>query len=354
MKMRKIIMPLVAISLLLLMVAWMAGAFKEKIEPGVSVEAALQNTDTVAVIKRNTPRFEPVPASIEAKQATVISSRMLARIEKVSVRAGDTVKKGQLLIQLEQKDLLSKVSQSKQQIKAVNARLTEAKLSLSRALELVKKGVLAQADLDKARANHDSLIADHATAKQALLEAKTALEFAQIRSPIDGRVIDRFAEPGDTAQPGIQLLSIYNPLSLRIAAAVREQLVINLKLGQALQVSIPSLNKTYDSSIEELVPAGDSGSRSFLVKSRLQYGQGLLPGMYARLMVPAGEEQLLLIPFNRIAQVGQLNVVWVLSEGKVERRFIRVGKNVEGGLVEVISGLYEAELLLSVPLHNKD
>ncbi len=344
----KYILPIAAIALLLLMVAWMAGFFTEKIIPGKNPTDKVDESNAITVALVNIQRFEPVPATIQAKQATIISSRILARIEKFHVRAGDHVERGQLLIELEKTDLQSRSAQANAQVRSVTARLTEAQHALNRAIDLSNKGVFAKADLDRAKANHDALLANLATAKQGLQQAQVALSFSQVRAPIAGRVVDRFAEPGDTAQPGVQLLSLYNPLSLRVEANVREKLALSLKLNQTLEVIIPSNDNTLVAEIEELVPAGNSGSRSFLVKSRLPYSQGLLPGMYARLMLPARVESLLLIPNDRVAKVGQLNVVWVVNNGITERRFIRTGKVSKEGMIEVVSGLSKGEKILPI------
>ena len=341
-----IAVPIATIIGLLLMVAWIAGAFTDKLSPGSSAAATIDSSAALPVISRKQTIYEPVPASIQAKQATVISSRILSRIEKIHVRSGDTVSKGQLLLELDETDLQSRLSQTQAGINAVNARLTEAKLSLTRATDLIKTGVIARADLDKARANHDMLVADLANAQQASREAEAALGFAKIRAPISGRVVDRFAEPGDTAQPGMPLLSLYNPLTLRIEAHVRERLALSLALEQTLQVDIPAIDRHIMSTVEELVPAGNPGSRNFLVKSRLQYSEGLLPGMYARLIIPAGTQSMLLIPAQRVARVGQLDVVWVVKQGVAERRFIRTGKRLDDGMIEVISGLSSGEKIL--------
>lgn len=344
----KFLLPIAAIAFLLLMVAWMAGFFDDKVQPGKSELEKVDVSAAVSVRLVNTQIFEPVPASIKAKQATIISSRILARIEKIHVRAGDAVEKGQLLIELEKTDLQSRSAQAKAKIRAVTARLTEAQQALVRAINLSDKGVFAKADLDKAQANHDALVADLSTAKQGLQEARVALSFSQVRSPMAGRIIDRLAEPGDTAQPGVQLLSLYNPLSLRVEANVREELALSLKLDQALEVIIPSRDAKLTAEIEELVPAGNLGSRSFLVKGRLPYSEDLLPGMYARLMIPGRIEPLLLIPHNRVVKVGQLNVVWVANKGVSERRFIRTGKRAENNMIEVISGLSEGDKILPI------
>ena len=342
---KRIILPIAAIAILLLMVAWMAGLFSDRIEPGLKPAPAHSADQAITVGATAVAVTEAVPASVEAKQATVISSRILAQIKKIHVRAGDSVRTGELLVELEKSDLEAKAQQATEQVRGVSARLREARQSLDRITELYQRKLVARAELDRARANFDSLTAELAGARQAGEEAEAALAFSEIRAPIDGRVVDRFAEPGDTASPGAKLLSLYNPLTLRVEAQVREQLALALELGQGLLVDIPSLNKTVDAVIEERVPAADPGSRSFLIKARVQYDKDMLPGMYARMIVPAGTEQQLLIPADRVVEVGQLNLLWVLENGQAYRRFVRVGKSL-GDQVEILAGLNPGEQVL--------
>ncbi|MFC6673284.1 efflux RND transporter periplasmic adaptor subunit [Marinobacterium aestuariivivens] len=347
--MRKVLAPLVALVFLILMVAWMAGVFSPRIEPGLeplpapALEASLQ----VRAIEQ--PLYESVPASVRAKEATDISSRLLARITAIQVRAGDSVEPGQLLIELEQSDLRSRESQAAEQVRAASARLLEAEQNLRRAQDLIQRGVLARADLDRARSNYDALVAEKAAAEQALEEVRTAVSYTRIVSPIRGRVVDRFAEPGDTATPGTRLLSIYNPLTLRIEAHVRESLALSLENGQPLVVEIPALGIELPATLEERVPAADPGSRSFLVKVQIDYDSRLLPGMYARLVVPAGTETQLRIPADRIARMGQLSLAWVEVRGRAERRILRLGDEVAPGEFEVLAGLASGDRVLPVP-----
>ncbi len=342
-----LVKPIVAIVILLLMVAWVAGVFDSKLQPGINELTAVVDASNAHEVTRKTLTIiEPAPASVEAKYATIISSRILARITAVHVRAGDTVNKGQSLIELEKSDLIAKSEQAKENIRVVNARLVEAKQNLIRVEKLNEQRLVALVDVDKARANHASLTAELALARQQKKEAETALSYTEIISPINGRIVDRFAEPGDTASPGNQLLSLYNPLSLRVESHVREQVALSLKVGQLLKVDIPSLNKTMEAQIDEIVPAADTGSRSFLIKARIEYAEVLLPGMYARLLIPAGVESSIVIPIDRVAQVGQLNVVRILRSGQALRRFIRLGRALPDDEVEVLSGLSEGDLLL--------
>lgn len=347
--MKKIILPLLAIVALLLMIAWLAGLFVDKIAPGTNTAVQTNTGEPIAVQASDVIIIEKVPASVEATQATLISSRLMARIVAVRVSAGDTVSRGDLLLELENSDIDAQVKQAEARIGATSARLKEAKQNLERVKELQTKGVMSVSDLDRALANHETLIAEMTGANQALEEARTALSYTKIVAPFDGRVVERFSEPGDTAQPGNKLLALYNPLTLRVEAQVREHLALGLEVGQALQVEIPSLDEVVTAVIEERVPAADPGSRSFLVKAGVAFNQRMLPGMYARLLVPAGTEKQLLIPADRVVHVGQLDLVWVYRDGHTYRRFVRIGQVVQNGQVEILSGLAEGDMVLPLP-----
>lgn len=350
---QRLVVVLLSVLVLLISVAWLGGAFTDKIEPGVVSTPAMADSDVHRVSATAVPVVEPVPASLTAKQNTLISSRILARITSINVRSGDTVSPGQLLVQLEQADLQARAKQVSEQVRAIQARLKEAVQNLERMTKLHRDGMVAKADLDRAQANQQALAADLSGAKLALEDAQTSVTYTEIRAPIAGRVIDRFAEPGDTATPGKNLLSLYNPLSLQVEAPVREQLAVNLKIGDPVTVEIPTLKKSLAAFVEEIVPAADPNSRSFSVKARFEFDASLLPGMYARLLLPVGTEQKLLIPKERIANVGQLDVVWLRKGDQVERRFIKLGDWHDATQVEVVSGLSVGDEVLSVRVEGR-
>jgi len=349
MNVKKLLIPVVALAALAIMIAWLAGAFRDKLEPQLMPPEADTAGDAYTVVAEEVQIREAVPASVGARQATTISSRTLARITEITVRAGDSVSKDQVLIELERSDLESRLRQASEQVRAADARLTEARQNLERAQRLYEQKLIAAAMLDEANANFDALTAELATASQAVREAEVALSYTEIRSPIDGRVVERFAEPGDTASPGDKLLSLYNPNSMRVEAAVREGLALQLQLGQELQVEIPATGSVLPARIEELVPAADPGSRSFMVKAQVDYAGTLLPGMYARMLIPAGDEFLRLVPADRVVEYGQLEIVWVLKDGYLDRRFIRTGPEVRTGMLEVLAGLEEGDQVVLPP-----
>lgn len=345
--MKKILLPILALILLLIMVAWIAGAFNQKVTPGFDKGSALASIEkTYTVISTKESSFEGVAASVTAKQATIISSRLLARINEINVRSGDMVKQGDVLITLENKDLSSSVIEAQEQVKAMEARHIEAQQNFNRATELFNKNIASQYDLDKSKADYQSIKAQLTGAKQSLAQAKTTLAYTTLKAPINGKVVDRFAEPGNTAQAGQKLLSLYNPLSLRVEAQVREQLALSLTQGQSITIDLPTIKQQFSGLIEEIVPAANTGSRSFLIKVSLPYQESLLPGMYARLLIPAGTMQVYYVPKESVSRVGQLDFVEVIVDGNKQRRFVRLGKTNKEGLVNIISGLELSEQVL--------
>lgn len=338
--------PLVAMIILAVSIAWLAGGFNDKMPASSREHTQATGAQPLLVEPSVVTRTEQIAATISPLQDTVISARILARISQIHVRAGDRVEQGQLLVSLEQSELQARVAQLKQQKNAVTARLSEAKKLLARAVELHEKSLLSTQELDKSQANFDALSADESAAQESLNQAQTNLSFAQLNAPISGVVIERLAEPGNTAQPGTPLLSIYNPNSLQVEAYIREQLVIDLKLGDKLQVAIPSINLNTSAQITEIVPAANIGARSFLVKASVDSTVELMPGMFAKVLVSTHKENIVKIPENYIQSVGQLTIVTVQTDNSVSRRFVRLGQADELGDIEIISGLVAGETIV--------
>ncbi len=339
-------MALAATVVLLAMIFWMAGAFEDKIVPRTLAAGPEYRGDAWEVRLQPCPVYEEVAGTLQSEQSASVASQIMARIIRVHVHAGDRVAEGDLLIELDNVDLKARVAQARDQLNALQAQLRRAKLHYQRTRELHAKHSATQAALEAATAEYHSIRSQFSAARERLAEAEHALGYSEIRATFSGTVIDHFVEAGDMAAPGMRLLSVYDPQQLRIAAYVRETLASQLQPGQALQAGIDALQRQMPVVVEEIVPAADPGSRSFLIKARIEHDPRLLPGMFARIRIPLGEQRKILLPIRYVAQVGQLDVVWVLREGVVERRFVRLGQQ-DDGQIRVISGLAEGERLVA-------
>jgi RND family efflux transporter MFP subunit len=343
-KLRKVIGPIGAVLVLVMSIAWMAGLFTDKVAPHEVTPSAQNVATTWQVELSSVAKMESAPASLKARETTLISSRILARIEKINVRAGDQVSQGMPLIVLENSDLMSQVAQSKSRLASLQGSMDEAQNTLERTQNLKQQGLASNAELDQAKAMATRISGEIQAAIQGQKEAEAALSYSKILAPISGRIVDRKAEPGNMATPGQPLLALYNPMSLLIEADVREAVATRLSLGQQLSVYIDSLDMQIPATISELVPAADPNAHSFLVKADIQFDEKLRPGMFARLHIPLDEESVILVPQDLVESFGQLDRVWVVNDSQLSRRFVRLGE-VYGDKVEIISGLKPGEII---------
>jgi membrane fusion protein (multidrug efflux system) len=339
------------------LIALLAGAFVEKIpsdaaaqeRPG-GVSVAALGVEPVPVAEVREPVVERFPGSIRPKRETVISPRIIAAVQTIAVRPGAVVDEGDLLVTLDARDLIARKRQAEESVRQAQAALDEAQSSYDRTRRL-PAGDVTQLELDRLKAAVENAEAAVAAAQKRVEETDIAVGFARLEAPFAGIVIDRFADPGDTASPGIPLLKMYDPTQLRLEAFVRETLAVTLEPGREVEVELPSVDRRVVATVVEIVPQAEAGSRAFLVKADLPPDDAadLYPGMFGRLRLQAGERTRYLIPASAVSRVGQLEFVRVATaDNTVERRLIRTGDLLDGGRVDVLSGLAPGERV--VPL----
>lgn len=347
----KFISIIVTAGLLLVLIAWLAGAFSEKIPPAkLQVETTQFDGQQYVITSVVEETMETATGTISARDETTVSSRILAGIQNILVRAGDAVEQGDVLVELDARDLNSRVEQASQSVLAARALLDDAGLEFDRVKNLYAQKVVARAEYDRSEATLRSRQAEFQRSQRQQEEAKTALSFTTINSPIKGKVIERYAEPGDTASPGKPLIKIYNPSLLRLDAQVRESLAAGINIGDSLNVYIDALDKQLPVVVDEIVPSADPGSRSITVKALLPAQATLYPGMFGRLLIPTGNVERIYVPTSALSRMGQLEFVRVLKAGTPSRRYIRTGASNRQDQLQVFSGLQVGEVII-IPLN---
>jgi RND family efflux transporter MFP subunit len=343
----KAVVPLAAaLGGLVVVIAWLGGAFESKIAP----EAAKQTeggpvdrpTDVVHEVTKD--YIEEAVGTLKAASRTVVSAKVLATIREITVSAGDEVEKGDVLIRLDSEDLKARLKQAEQALIAATATRKDAETMHGRNKQLGERKALSRAEFDKSARRLEVARADELGAQQAVTESAVQLSYATIEAPRSGRIVGRLAEPGDTSRPGEPILVLYDATSLRLEAPVLEELAIRLRVGDKLNVYIDAIKREVESTIDEIVPQADAPSRSFLVKASIPPADDLFEGMFGRLRIPAGQRRHLCLATAAIRKVGQLEFVEVVTPGgRTERRFIKTGRLGLPGRIEVLSGLKAKE-----------
>lgn len=200
----------------------------------------------------------------------------------------------------------------------------------------------------RVKQTQDALIETKSGIKQAakvVEEAKIAMGYTRIIAPQDGEVAKRLAEPGDLAWPGKTLLVLQTRGALRLEALVREGLIHRISPGKSLKIAVDALDSVFDGTVEEVVPSADPMTRTFLVKVALPPKRGLFPGMFGRLLVPVQDRDVVVVPKEAVRHIGQLDVVWIETDGMWQSIYVKIGQELEDNKVEVLSGLKGDELL---------
>lgn len=340
---------LALLSILIVTIGWLSGMFEEKVPPGWKGSDVRQHTDESTDIVHEVSKeyLEEAVGTFKAASRTIVAAKVLATIEEISVTAGDQVEAGETLIRLDDKEYQSRLEQTQKSLEAAAATREQAEKDFARAEQLLKRNVITQSEFDRVNRDLQVAQANEARSKEAVSEAKVLLSYTTIQAAKNGRIVDRYAEPGDVAQPGEPILVLYDANSLRLETPVMENLAIKLRPGQQLDVSIDALGQTVTATVEEIVPQADAPSRSFLVKASVPRSPDLYEGMFGRLLIPAGERRHLCLAVDAVTKIGQLEYVdVVLPDDTVERRLIKSGRVGIPGRMEVLSGLEAGERVI--------
>ncbi len=346
----------------------------DTIPPGQSSqEAAFPDAvqHTVRVEKQNIARTHAAVGTIRPLTETRIESQVTGQVLKVNVVPSSRVTPGQILITLDSRQLSVRLDQAKEGLAYAKNSLNQARKARDEAqagrdqahaahlrtktlfdkdvvpsqkLEIDRAGYLqAKARLERAREGVAGADTSIRQAVEVVKEAQIAMDYAGIRSPAAGVVVERLIDPGDQALPGKTLLVIQTSGALRLEARVREGLISKIIQGKAYGVEIQNLGQTLEATIEEIVPYADPQTRTFLVKAALPDTPGVYPGMFGRLLIPSKEEETLLIPQAALIRVGQLEMVKVQGPDMgFESVYVKTGRKF-GGKIEVLSGLNAAD-----------
>jgi RND family efflux transporter MFP subunit len=271
---------------------------------------------------------EEIVGTVRAKLRAVVESKVSGRIEKMLVAPGQAVKAGDLLVQLDVREIQARLDQA-------NALREQAERDLKRSSGLFQQGALAQAE-------YDSALARQRVAQASVSEAETMLGYAKITAPFDGVITRKLADVGDLANPGRPLLEIEDPRALRLEADVPEVLIGKLELGAKLRVRVAALERDLEGTVAEIAPAADPVSRTFSAKVDLPAGPGLRAGQFGRVSIPVGESAALRAPASALVQRGQMELVFVVSDHRAWLRLVKTGKRI-GDEVELISGVEAGE-----------
>lgn len=334
---------------------WMAAATliplacsdSDSIDPNANTatQNAFHAEQTAVVTTLSQPIWYEAVGTVAPAKTVSIAAQMSGRILEMLVDVGQQVDAETVLFRMDDRTLQAQVAQAQANVDAALAAVTQANAAKDRSERLFAREAATPEQLEATTAAASLAQAAVARANQALLEAQTFLSYAVVKSPMSGVIASRLADAGDLALPGQPILQIHGGGPVDFVAAIRESKIAALPLGSRVLVDFPTLSIRVPAMVYEVQPAGDSTTRSFTIKASLAATPLLRAGMYGKLMLQTGELQVTVVPVAALQREGQLETVMLKTDGGWQRRFVRSGKEIEGGFLEILSGLADGQTI---------
>jgi len=285
-------------------------------------------------------------AIIESVHQATVSAQISGQLTQLAVDAGDRVKRGQLLARIDAREADAQLATASAQVAQAEAALAQAQLENNRTRSLVAQGFVSQAALDKADADLKTARASLEAARAGTTQAVTGRSFAELRAPIDGVVTRRLMEPGELATPGRGVLEIHDPAALRAVGTIPQFVLPRTARVDRAEVELPSVQRRVRAVRVTMLPAADPRLLSTQIRAELPADApaGIVPGTAAKVLVPIGRSQKLVVPAAAVIRRSELTAVYVLTEaGGRQLRQVRIGNRVSDDSVEVLAGLAAGE-----------
>lgn len=291
--------------------------------------------EVITVASRPSNSTHERNGTLKSRKSVRIHTQEEGSIQQLPFYEGDLVKKGTLLVQLDDRLLRAELDKAK-------ATQRQTQLDKNRIAGLVKKRAASKDEL--ARAN---TALDVAIAEQKLL--KTRLGFTRINAPIDGVITQRLMEPGDLAAKHNHLLTLTDPLSLVIEIHLSELLIPHLKPYDPVLVRIDALgNQQFPGTIIRIHPELDPVTRQGLVEITLNpIPAHAKSGQFARVTIETKHVARILIPFSAIRRDRVGEFVYLMNgQQKAIRTSVRSGIRI-ADQVEALEGLREGDQVIT-------
>jgi membrane fusion protein, multidrug efflux system len=291
--------------------------------------------ETAAAALGSIARELEVSGTVEPLRVVGVNAQVAGALVAVTVEEGSGVRQGQVLARMDDREIAAQAA-------SAQANWEVARDALARARQLRERQVITEAEFERDRAAE-------AAARAVLDGVRTRMGYTVIRAPLGGVVIQKQVEAGDVVGAQSRLFSIADLSILVVRVGVSELEIGSLGAQQSVRVAFDAHpGRRFEGRIRRIFPSADPGTRLVPVEVALT-GEGARaarPGYLARIGFALGaREGVLLLPASAVVGSAGAHNVFVVRDGRAERRRVETGLSSEGR-VEIVSGLEEGEVVV--------
>ncbi len=360
--------------------------------PYSGLTTAAKNQEKPFPVRAYTAVVETIPelvvatGELSAEDLATISAKVPGRVVTLNVDLGSLVEAGQVLAEIEKEDYQFRVKQAEALVEQSRARLglapgrgdtvipentstvklaigalENARLNFTRVSQLVKEGVVAQADFDQARSNlliaearHQGAMEEIIQTQAQLLERRAQLELARqqladttIRAPFKGAITRRQASLGEYLPINAPVVSLVRSHPLRLRLEVPERLAAKVRAGQRVDLRVEGMAIRRSGAVVRLSPSIEAQNRSLLVEAEIPNQDGALrAGSFAEGSIAVNPDARgIAIPARAVLSYAGVDRVFVIENGAAAERVVQTGRRIGGERVEIVAGLRPGDVV---------
>jgi membrane fusion protein (multidrug efflux system) len=317
----------------------------------------LSATDVTQVTEQSLQSMVAITGQLQAYNYTTIQSETTASVAKVLVREGETVKKGQLIVQLATQDAESRLRQAEAALASAKAESILATAIKERNEQLHKDNYISDIEYKRGLAEAAAR-GENVKAQMSLVDiARKGVSNTVIMSPMSGIVSKRHIQAGQVVAMNSPLLDIVDLSQLELVATITPQHVAALKIGQEVEFNVQGFSQQFTGTVSRINPVADAGTRAVTFYASVNNAQSLLKsGLFVQGNLALGSaEKGLVVPLVALRYSEDKQAyLWLVEQQKLVKRPVVLGmQDAKSGLVLISQGIQAGDKVVLAQLTLK-
>ncbi|MCE3604784.1 efflux RND transporter periplasmic adaptor subunit [Massilia sp. P8910] len=332
---------------------------KEPGKDGKDAKAAapvqlLVSPEDLLTIQSNALASGPVvTGSVQPERKADLRAEVSAVVLQVLKENGDLVKRGDVLVKLDETAIRDSLSSAEQSARAAAQALDQAERQLERMKTLRASGMTSAQALDDAEVRRNTAMSEVSAAKSRAALARQQLGRTVVRAPFDGVVSERKVSAGDTASIGKELLKVIDPSSMRFEGRVSADRISTVKVGQAVSFRVNGYaGEEFRGVVKRVDPAANEVTRQVEVLVGFAQGSAVpkVSGLYGEGRIEAETKAALMLPEGALVKAGDKAYAWRLRDKTLNKVDLAVGpRDTRSGNYEIKQGLAAGDIVMRTP-----
>ena len=299
--------------------------------------------ELAAVEPKAMPRWLPVSGTLQPVRQATVKAKVSGDVRQLTVREGDSVQAGQILVRVDTADLDARVLERQGQMQSARAQLALAEKTNAMNQKLLKQNFISQNASDSAESSLEVAKGNLQAAEAQLRVAQNALKDSVATAPLSGIVAKRHVQPGEKVAFDSPLVTVVDLKDMELQAAVPSGDIPELKPGMTVDLAVDGFtDRKFTGRIERINPSTEAGTRAILVFVGIpNEAQALRGGMFAtgRIALAAGAP-VPTLPATAVRTEAGQSYVWTIQDGKLAKRMVLIGRrDDDAGRVELKTAL---------------